>query len=89
MSSLTYIATKRSVVSRSMPRPNRCAYCERLVAVLEPDADRLREHRRDVGEPVAEVAPGDVDAERQRQARLALPPLAEVEHLVEPRACRR
>ena len=32
---------------------------------------------------LAEIAPGDVDAERQRQARLEQPPLAEIEHLVE------
>src|SRR5690349_14451978 len=57
----------------------------RLTAVLEPGPDRLGENRRELGErPLAQVAPRDVCAQRQRQPGLEHPPLAEVEHLREP-----
>ena len=56
---------------------------ERLVAVLEPAPDRLAEHLGELADAV-DVAAHDVDAERQRQAGLEQPPLAEVEHLVQP-----
>ena len=43
-----------------------------------------REHRREVAQPLlADVAPGDVRAERQRQTRLEKPPLAEVDALLQ------
>ena len=71
------------------PAPEPLGVLERLVAVVEPDADRLAEHRRDVAEPLAEVPPRGVHAERQRQAGLLLPPDAEVEHLVQARRRRR
>src|SRR5215212_6027981 len=64
------------------PEPERVLH--RLVAVFEPRADRLAENGGDVHEAAAEVAPRDVDAERQREPRLEQPPLAEVEHLREP-----
>ena len=56
----------------------------RLLAVVEPGADRFAQHLRQVVQHLlAEIAPRDVDAERQRQARLEQPPLAEVDRLLE------
>ena len=54
----------------------------RLAAIVETRPDRILEDGRQIGEHVvAEIAPRDVRAQRQRQARLQEPPLAEVEHL--------
>ena len=56
---------------------------ERALAVVEPGADRIGEDRRKLPQNLrAEIAPGHVRAERQREARVGQPPLAEVEHLV-------
>ena len=55
---------------------------ERLVAMVEAAADRLGEHRREVGQ-APDVPARDVDAERQRQARLEQPPFTQIEHLVQ------
>src|SRR5581483_5927612 len=58
---------------------------ERLVAMRERRVDRLPEDVRHLADDaVAEVAPDRVHPERQRQARLEEPPLAEVEALVQP-----
>ena len=47
--------------------------------MVEPITDRLAEHGRDVSESIAEIPSRDVHSERQRQARLLLPPDTEVE----------
>ena len=68
-----------------MPRPNWSAYSSASARLSSPHWIASRSTLRDVAEDVvAEVAPRDVDAERQRQPGLEQPPLAEVEHLHEP-----
>src|SRR6187401_2194883 len=55
-----------------------------LLAIREPRTDRLAQDLRQVVQLLlAEVAPGDVDPERQRQTRLGEPPLAEIDRLCE------
>ena len=81
--SLTYIATNSSAVVGVDAAAEAHRVLHRRIAVREARVDRLAQHRGDVVEPV-EVAPRSDEAERQRQARLLLPPGAEVEHLVEP-----
>ena len=76
--------TKRSASSSSRPRPNCDAYSSARSRLSSParieSASTADSSRRTSG---AEVAAGDVRAERQRQARLGEPPLAEVDHLLQ------
>src|SRR5436190_5496623 len=57
----------------------------RLRPVREPGFDRLLQYLREIVERLRpEIAPRHVDSERQRQARLEQPPLAEVDDLAQP-----
>ena len=76
--------TKRSASLRVDPATEAHRVAQRLAAVVETRLDRREEDRGEVAEALAEVASRDVDAERQRQSGLEQPPLAEVEHLVQP-----
>ena len=77
--------TKRSAELGVEPAAELERVLERLVAIVEPGVDRLAQHLRELGSVlVAEVAPGDVDPERQRQTGLEQPPLAEVDDLLQP-----
>src|SRR5439155_17088169 len=63
---------------------------ERLRPMVETTLDRLGEHLRYVVERRrAEIAPGDVHAERQGETGLEQPPLAEVENLLKAIALER
>src|SRR5215217_1839773 len=58
---------------------------ERLLARLQAGRDRRAKHLGEVVQHVvAEIAARDVDSERKRQSGLQKPPLAEVDHVVEP-----
>src|SRR5437588_10880316 len=62
------------------PEPERVLH--RLRAVLEAGLNRLVQHLGELVQHIwTEVAPGDVDPQRQRQAGLEEPPLAKVNGL--------
>ena len=76
--------TKRSARCGSRPAAELHRVRHRLAAIVETWSSIELEDGRQIGEHVvAEIAPRDVRAQRQRQARLQEPPLAEVEHLLQ------